>query len=165
MGSETSNLPKIYPSNPKTHFLLHFHDIISKSQRDQLTMLTPCSRGRPLNVFQIKLVKHFAFTSTEVLCSNSYFIQVVPEIRKVPLSRFGNWNTTCLSCQLSFKKYFSFRYIFENTRVLTYWDLSKNSEILPSAYPLRIIAASGFMFILSLFIRVKEVRCRPKYVF
>ena len=26
--SETSNFPKIYPSNPEIHFLLHFHIII-----------------------------------------------------------------------------------------------------------------------------------------
>ena len=44
-GSETSNLPKIDPSNPKVHFLLHFHIKISKSQGGQLTPLTPCSRG------------------------------------------------------------------------------------------------------------------------
>ena len=40
-GSETSNLPKIYPSNPKINFLLHFHNTISKSQGGQLTPLTP----------------------------------------------------------------------------------------------------------------------------
>ena len=44
-GSETSNLPKFYPSNPKIYFLLHFHIIISKSQGGQLTPLTPYSRG------------------------------------------------------------------------------------------------------------------------
>ena len=36
-GSETSNLPKIDPSNPKIHFLLHFHITILKSQGGQLT--------------------------------------------------------------------------------------------------------------------------------
>ena len=44
-GSGTSYLPNFYLSNPKIHFLLHFHIIISKSQGGQLTPLTPCSRG------------------------------------------------------------------------------------------------------------------------
>ena len=39
-GSETSNLPKLYSSNQKIHFLLHFHITISKSQGGQLTPLT-----------------------------------------------------------------------------------------------------------------------------
>ena len=44
-GSKISNLPKIYPSWPRNHFLLLFYITISKSQGGQLTPLTPCSRG------------------------------------------------------------------------------------------------------------------------